>query len=265
MKSPTIIVCLKTVPDPEGPGSSYEIDCESKKVIPTGIPQVINPFDENALEVALSLKDLWGGSVVAISMAEKATAPVLQKSLAVGADALIFLDDPLFKDLDSRSTALVLSAAIKKLGSYDLILTGRQAADWDFGQVGLLVAEMLQIPGVNLAQKVELKNGTLIIEKLKRTGYEVVIAPTPSLVTVSSEAGELRMYKLKAFLDARKKPLTIWKITDLGIEPATLSTRNIWKLSTPPSRSRNCFLVEGDSPHEKARNLVLKLRQDQLI
>ncbi|MGD0231820.1 MAG: electron transfer flavoprotein subunit beta/FixA family protein, partial [Syntrophorhabdales bacterium] len=181
MKAPTIIVCIKCIPDPEGPRSAYEVRCEEKKVVPIGIPPVINPYDENALEVAVSLKEHWGGKVIAVNMSEKALTPVLKKALSVGADELILLEDPLFKDLTSASTAHVLCAAIKKLGEFDLILTGRQAADWDFGQTGLLISEMLHIPGINLAQKVVLRDGTVVIERLKRQGYEVLVASTPAL------------------------------------------------------------------------------------
>lgn len=198
-------------------------------------------------------------------MAEKSTTPVLKKALSVGADELILLEDPLFKDLTSNSTALVLSAAIRKIGAYDLIFTGRQAADWDFGQVGLLIAEMLKIPGINLAQKVELRDGTVTVERLKRSGYEVLSASLPVLVTVSSEAGDLRLPTLKAIQDTRKKPVTVWRMADLGIDASSLKTKNISALTRPPATKRDCVFIEGDSSQEKGENLALKIRQDKVI
>ncbi len=107
-------MCIKDVPDPEGPRSSYEIHSDIKKVVPIGIPPVINPYDENALELAVQLKDLWGGKVIALNMSEKAVTPILKKALSVGADELILLEDSAFKDLTSYATAQVLSAAIQK-------------------------------------------------------------------------------------------------------------------------------------------------------
>jgi electron transfer flavoprotein beta subunit len=211
------------------------------------------------------LKDLWGGRVIAINMAEKSTTPVLKKALSVGADELILLEDPLFKDLTSNSTALVLSAAIRKIGAYDLIFTGRQAADWDFGQVGLLIAEMLKIPGINLAQKVELRDGTVTVERLKRSGYEVLSASLPVLVTVSSEAGDLRLPTLKAIQDTRKKSVTVWRMADLGIDTSSLKTKNIFALTRPPATKRDCVFIEGDSSQKKGENLALKIRQDKVI
>ena len=265
MKPLTIIVCIKNVPDPEGPSSAFEIHSDTKKVVPVGIAPVINPYDENALEVAVSLKDSWGGRVIALNMTEKAVTPILKKALSVGADELIILEEPAFKDLTSSSKAKVLSAAIRKIGSYDLILTGRQATDWDFGQVGLLIAEILKIPAVNLAQAVQLQEDGILVEKLRKVGYEKVMVTIPALITVSNEVGDLRLPTLKAIQDARKKPVTLWRSVDLGIEPGALKMTKIRSLTTPPSRSRTCFFIDGESPQEKGMNLALRLRQDRVL
>jgi electron transfer flavoprotein beta subunit len=265
MKAPTIIVCLKVVPDPEGPASAFEVHADAKKVVPVGIPPVINPFDENALEVAARLKDQWGGRLVALNVAEKATASILRKALSVGADELILAEDVAFDGLTSHSVARVLSAAVNKIGPYDLVLTGRQAADWDSGQTGLLLAEMLKIPAVNLAKSVELQEGRVIVEKLKRVGYEVVDASLPALATVSSEAGDLRWPTVKALQEARKKPVTTWTHEDLSIDVGTLKARNIVSLSSPPSRARSCVFIDGSSPDERGQNLAIRLRQDRVL
>jgi electron transfer flavoprotein beta subunit len=265
MKAPTIIVCIKAVPDPEGTRAAFEIHSTEKKVVAVGIPPVINPYDENALEMAAALKDNWGGKIIAINMSEKALTPVLKKSLSVGTDELILLEDPLFKDLTSSSVAQVLSSAIKKIGNYDLILTGRQATDWDCGQTGLLLAEMLAIPGINLVQKVVLRDGAITVERLRRQGHEVLIASTPALLTVSSEAGDLRLPTLKTIQDAKKKPVTIWRAKDLEIEPSSLRTRNIVSLSPPADTKRNCAFIEGNSAYEKGENLALMLRKDRVL
>jgi electron transfer flavoprotein beta subunit len=126
-------------------------------------------------------------------MGERLAKAVLREAQSVGADELILLEDKHFKDLDGYSTVYVLATAIKKIGKYHLILVGRQAADWDFGQVGLIMAEILQIPSINLAQKVRVEGETVIAEKLKRNGYENVRTPMPALITVGNEIGELRL------------------------------------------------------------------------
>lgn len=202
--------------------------------------------------------------MIALNMSEKALTPVLKKALSVGADELILLEDQLFKDLSCISTAHILSAAIRKIGAYDLILTGRQAADWDFGQTGLLIAEILNIPGINLAQKVVMRDGAITVERLKRQGYEVLVASTPALVTVSSETGDLRLATLKAIQDARKKPVTVWKASDLELD-SLIRARSVALLRPPSAAKRDCVFIEGDSAYEKGENLALKLRKDRVI
>jgi electron transfer flavoprotein beta subunit len=100
MKELQIIVCIKQIPDPEGPADAFKVDSEAKKVIPVGIPPVINPFDENALEAALRIKNQFDAKVTVLSMGEKLAQPVLRKALAAGADDLVLLMDQHFKDLD---------------------------------------------------------------------------------------------------------------------------------------------------------------------
>ena len=265
MTPPTIIVCIKDVPDPEAPGSSYEIHSDTKRVVPIGIPPVINPYDENALELAVQLKDRCGGRVIAFNMSDKAVAPILKKALAVGADELILLEDPAFEGLSSQATAQVLSAGIRKIGRFDLIIAGRQAADWDSGQVGLLIAGILKIPGINLVRKVELQADSITVERLRRNGYEVITASLPALVTVGSEVGDLRLANLKAIQDARKKPVTTWRSADLGLSPTLLKKRNLRAIIPPPSQARRCLLMDGKSAQEKAENLALRLRKDRVI
>ena len=265
MKPPTIIVCIKDIPDPEGPRSAYEIRSDEKRVVPIGIPPVINPYDENALELTMRLKDRWGGRVIALNMCEKAVLPVLKKALSVGADELILLEDQAFRNLTSYATAWVLSAAIRKIGDYDLVVTGRQAADWDAGQVGLLLAGILELPGINLVQSAEIEGGTIIAERLTRTGHETVMAPLPALITVSSEVGDLRLATIKAIQDAKKKSVTKWGAADLSLDFALLRSRVIRSLTPPPPPSRHCHFIEGKTSEKKAENLAARLRRDKVI
>jgi electron transfer flavoprotein beta subunit len=264
MKELNIIVCAKQIPDPEGPSAAYKVDITAKRVILTGIPPVINPFDENALEVALRLKDVHGMRLTVLSMGEKLAKPVLRKALSAGADELILIQDEVLHDLDSWSTAYVLSAAVKKIGAYGLVLTGRQAGDWDCGQTGLIIAEFLQIPGINLAQKVSLEEGRVVVHKMKMGGYEVVKAPVPALVTVSSEVGDLRSIPLKSIMASGSKPVNVWSIEDLEVDTSRLRRRHIQELYAP-KRERQCTFIEGGSPKEKGENLAIRLKADKII
>jgi len=261
-----IIVCIKQVLDPEAPSSSFQVDPEAKKIIPPkGVPPVLNPFDENALEAALKIKDSLGAEITVISMGGALARPVLRRALAVGADELILLEGDGFADLDTYATASILATAIKKIGEYDLILCGRQAADTDAGQVGSGVAEILDIPSITAAGKIEAGNGKVRVERMVSDGYEVIEAPLPALVTASNEIGELRSADLRALMAAQKKPLTVWNAQELQVETSQMKRVNMLKLSAPPRREVECQFVEGESLEEAGANLALKLREAKII
>ena len=139
-----MIVCAKQVIDPEAPPASFKIDTANNRVIPPeGVPPVISPFDENAVEAALRIKDKQDSKITVLSLGNNLVRDVVKKPLSMGADELVLLEDEGFVGGDSWSTAYALAMAIKKIGEYDLIFCGRQAADWDSGQVGSGIAEFL--------------------------------------------------------------------------------------------------------------------------
>jgi electron transfer flavoprotein beta subunit len=154
---------------------------------------------------------------------------------------------------------------IKRIGPYDLILTGRQAGDWDFGLTGLLIAEILQIPSINLARKVTIiDNNKVLVEKLNRDGYQVVSAPMPVLVTVSSEVGDLRYTSVLALRAVSSKPVKVYGAADLEIDQEKLETRHILKLVSN-NIQRECRYVKGESSQERGENLAIVLREDGVI
>ncbi len=173
-----IIVCMKQVLDPEVPLSLFKIDTEAKQaVLPKATPPVLSPFDENALEAALKIKDSQPANITVISLGKKLTRAVVKASLAAGADQLFLLEDESFSDFNTFLTANALAAAIKKLGQYDLILCGIQAADTNAGQVGTGIASLLGIPCITFARKVELDGDRVKVERSLPDGYEVVEVP----------------------------------------------------------------------------------------
>ena len=261
-----IIVCLKQVPDPSASSSGTTVDTEAKRVIlPQGTPPVINPYDENALEAALMIKDAQGAKITVISAGRNLAKTVLRKSLAVGADDLILLEDNAFEKLDSYATAHILAAAIRETGEYDLILCGRQAADTDAGQVGSGIAEILKIPCITAACKLELSNGKVMVERVVSDGFEEIEAPTPALVTASSEIGELRYPGVKEIMAAQKVPITVRNGQELGVDVSRLKRLNLVSLSAPQGRQTECQFIGGETPEEAGANLALKVREAQLL
>jgi electron transfer flavoprotein beta subunit len=262
MKEMNIIVCAKQIPDPEAPFSNVSVDVENKEVI-VDAPDVISPYDENALEAALRIKEEVGGKITVLSMGKKVSDTVLRKTLAAGADALILVEDPAFELLESSSVAYVLSCAVKKIGDYDLILMGRQAGDWDSGQVGLILGELLGIPTISLARSVKAKDGSVLVEKTIPIGYEVVEAGLPALVTVSNEVGELRYVSRTKMLGLIRKPIRIpkWGMSALSADGEMLKNVQMVELSPPPDMGRDCVFIEGASPEETAEKLAAVFKE----
>ena len=264
-----MIVCVKQVIDPEAPPASFKVDPAANKVVPPpGVPPVISPFDEQAVEAALRIKDAQGGKITVLSLGTNLLREVVKRPLAMGADELVLLEDDAFADGDSWSTAYALAMAIKKIGEYDLIFCGRQAADWDAGQVGSGIAEILGLPSVTVAQKIDVTDSKAKVERVTANGYEVIEVPLPALITVSNELGEPRYPKITGIMAAKKKEPTIWKPADIGVEDSQIGANGrrakLLKLFQPV-REGKCEIIEGENPEEAGANLALKLREAKLL
>jgi len=264
-----IIVCVKQVPDPEIPPARFKIDPEAKKVIPPpGVPPVISVFDERAVEAACRLKDKHSAKITAITMGPGKVSDVVKHALAMGADEGIVLQDESFENLDSFGTAYILAKAIEKIGEYDLILCGRQAADWDSGQVGSILAETLGIPVVTIAKDIEAVDGKIKVARVLKDGYEVVEAQMPCLVTVSNELGLPRLPSGMGIVMAARKQIPVWTAQDIQAdlsqaEPAGPHTE-ILNLFVPV-REGKCEIIVGETGSEAAVNLAIKLREAHVI
>ena len=261
-----IIVCAKQVPDPEGPPSSFEVNEAERRVIPRGIPPVINSFDENALEAAIRVKEAVGARITLLSLGKGISRAVILKAVAAGADASVLLEDDALDAslLDSFATARLLAAAVERMEGRDLILCGRQAADTNAGQVGLGLAQLLGIPAITLAQKVEVDDGRVRVERVLPDGYEVVEASLPALVTVSGEVGDLRYPSLQAIKAAKGLPQSVLSLSDLSQQPPQKGLVETVSLAAP-SRERRCAMVEAESAQEAGRKLALLLHKDKVI
>ena len=263
-----IIVCVKQVIDPEAPPASFKIDAAKNKAEMHGVPPVIDPYGEYAVEAALRVKEAAGGKITVISLGVNLLREVVKKPLAMGADELILLEDEAYVGGDSWSTANTIAAAVKKIGAYDMIMCGREASDTNAGQTGLAIAEILGLPCVNLARKVEAKDGKLRIERVSSSGYDVIESPTPVVITVSNEIGQPRYPTVKGIMAAKKVEPVIWKPTDIGIGAAdtgaSAQRTKMQKLFQPVYEGK-CDFAAGDSPEEMAADLATKLRQAKVL
>jgi electron transfer flavoprotein beta subunit len=265
-----IVVCVKQVPNPEAAFSMFKVDEQAKKVVPaSGLQMVMSPFDEQALEAALRIRDAGTDTrITVMTLGLESARAVLKHGLAMGADDGVLLGDTAFQDGDAYSTARVLSAAIGRLGDCDLVLTGRQAADWDAGIVGCGIAELLHLPVITFARDLKVGDGVVRVERVVENGFDVIEAPLPAVVTVSNELGAARAPSLRETMRAARKPVATWSATDLGLESneigAAGARRVLDRLFVPPKKGA-CELVNGATPEEQGSNLAQRLLQAKLL
>jgi electron transfer flavoprotein beta subunit len=264
-----IIVCIKQVPDHEAPQESFVVNASGNKVEFRGIQPVLSLFDENALEAALKIRDTYDGGIrISMLCAGRSIAkPVMMKGLAAGADELVTVEDESFDHhlMDSFETSAVLAAAIRKIERYDLILVGRQAADWNAGQAGVGIAVKLGIPVITLARKVSISDRKVIVERLIPDGYEVVEADLPAVVMVSNEVGELRYPTMIQRRDAKNKPVISWGKVDIDYLPGEDRKVRLRLLIRPEMKPRKCCFITGNSPAELGNNLATALLSGTVI
>lgn len=187
-----IIVLAKQVPDTRNVGK--DAMKEDGTINRAALPAIFNPEDLNALEQALQIKEQNPGTTITIlTMGPPRAAEIIREAIFRGADTGIVLTDRAFAGADTLATSYALSAAIKKIGHYDLIIAGRQAIDGDTAQVAPQVAEKLHLPQVTYAEKiVSISNGKVVVTRRIEAGVETVEAPLPLVITVNGSADECR-------------------------------------------------------------------------
>lgn len=187
-----IIVLAKQVPDTRNVGK--DAMKEDGTINRAALPAIFNPEDLNALEQALKLKEQYPGSkVTLLSMGPARAAEIIREGMYRGADGGIVLSDRAFAGSDTLATSYALSAAVAKIGQYDLIIGGRQAIDGDTAQVGPQIAEKLHLPQVTYAEDIiEVKDGKALVKRRIESGVETVRTPIPAVITVNGSAAPCR-------------------------------------------------------------------------
>jgi len=264
-----IIVCVKEIQDPEIPPSKFKLDEEAKRVIPPeGIPTVMSPYDEQAVELALRLRDEQGGKITLFTVGPESVSRIVKHGLAMGADEGIILEDKAFEGSDSFAVAYLLGKAIERIGNYDLILCGREAADWGEGLVGSLLAEALGLPLVTLAESVEVSGNRLHVKRVTLDGYQVFSVPIPAVVTVSNEVGRPRLPTGWGIISASQKSLPTWNAEEIEAEVSRLgagAARKKFVKLFVPERKRTCEIIEGETVAEASAKLVKRMVESGMI
>ena len=254
-----IIVCIKQVPDT----IDVKIDPATNTLIREGVASIINPFDTYAIEEGVRLKEKFGGKVIVLTMGPPQAAQALKEAISVGADEAILLSDRAFAGSDTLATSYTLASGIKKIGSFDIILCGKQASDGDTAQVGPGISTHLNIPQVTYVKKIEEISGNKAkVERMVEEGYEIIEAPLPCLMTVVKEINEPRLPSLKGKMRANKAEIITWTAKELGLLPSHIglngSPTKVVKIFTPPPRTGGQIL-KGE-PNDVAGQLAELLK-----
>ena len=220
-----LAVCINHVPDT---AAKITLAPDGKNIDKTGVTFVLNPYDEFAIEECLRLKEKNGGEVIAISLGGDAHKETLRKELAMGVDKAVLLKDDSLRD--SFSVAIALADYLKEI-SPDVIFFGKQSVDSDDAAVGTMVAEMLGLPSISVAVKLEITNGTAIAEREIEGGKEKVQATLPAVFTAQKGLNEPRYPSLKGIMAAKSKPI------EEKVPAAAQPKVEVIALRKPPSKS----------------------------
>lgn len=238
-----IVVCVKQVPDTD----DVRIDPERKTLVREGIPLILNPLDEHALEAALRIKHTHGAEVTALSLGPPSAEQVLRHALGMGCDAAVLVSDRAAAGSDTWATATALAAAVHKIadrpagtGGVDLVICGDHSSDGDTGQVGPELAEILGFHQATYAMGIEVEGAALRVRRLLTGAIETVRVPLPAVLTVMKDIGKPRRPGLRGMKAAREAEITVWTVVDLGLEAEEVgllgSPTQVLDLRKPPAR-----------------------------
>ena len=265
-----IFVCIKEIQNPELVSDLFRVDEERKEVIPVrDMPLVTSPFDEQAIEAALRIRDRGAAATItAVTLGPKSSQTAIKRALSMGADKGILISDPDLEKQDSFGVAAALRRAIEKSGPFDLILAGRQAADWDAGIVGCGIAELFHIPIVTFAKDIRLDGRKVIVERVLDDGSETVETTLPCVVTIANELGEPRKASLRETMRAAKKPVVSYDAAALSLTADGLgdaTTRRTRDRLYIPVRDGRCEMFAGGTPADIAQRIATRLREGKYL
>jgi electron transfer flavoprotein beta subunit len=207
-----IVVTVKQVPDPNS-----SLSLEADNTLSREKEVVLDPGDECGVEEGLRLKEAHGGEVVLVSMGPERAKDAIRKGLSMGADRGILVTDPQLAGADALLTARALAAAVRSENP-DLVICSTESYDGSTGMVPPMLAELLGVPQLTFAKKVEVDGSNIKIHRQTADGYQVVEAATPVLITVTAGIAEPRYASLKGIMAARSKEIKQVGFGDLGIE-----------------------------------------------
>ena len=264
-----ILVLIKQVPET----NAVRMDEETGTMIRAGVEAIINPLDLYAIEAAIQLREANPDSeIVAVSMGPPKAMSAIKEAISMGVDTGVLLTDRAFAGADTWATSYVLAAAIRKLGTFDLILCGERATDGDTGQVGPGIAAWLDLPvATYIGKVVSVDGGKARVQRLVEDGHEVLDVDLPAVLTVVKEIADPRLPTLRGKQKARKADIPAWGVDDLDVVPENLglkgSPTRVVKIFRP-SVTRECEMLQptdGQSLEDACDRVVAFLTKKELL
>jgi electron transfer flavoprotein beta subunit len=258
-----IVVCVKRVPDT---AAEKKLDPEDFTLDRETVESIMNPVDEYGVEEALRLKEEHGGEVTVLTMGPgPAEKQAVRKALALGADKGVLVTDDAIHGSDAMATAYVLALALADLDP-DLVILGSESTDARTSLVPQALAQLLALPGLTDAKKIEVADGTITIHREEEGGYEVIEAQLPAVVSVVKGINEPRYATLKGIMSAKSKPVDVRSGDDIGLDPAEVGlmgskTEVVEARPRPPKEQGTLVKDEGDG-HVKLADF---LQQNKFI
>lgn len=230
-----ILVCISKAPDTTAKISFTDNDTKFNN---DGVQFIVNPYDEwYALVRGLELKETLGGSVTVINVGLAENDPIIRKALAIGADDAVRIN----KEANDALSVAKEIAAFAQAGGYDMILTGKETIDYNGSQVGGMIAEIMDLPSISLATKLDISGNTATIEREIQGGKEVVTTSMPFVLSSAKGMAEARIPNMRGIMAARTKPLQV-------VEPQfTEEATSVAWYSLPPQKAE-CKMIDADNP-----------------
>jgi len=252
-----IAVLVKWVPEPQGTPRLGE----DHLLVREGVDGSLDPGDEYGLERALQLVERDGGEVTVVSMGPEVAVAAVQRGLAMGASRGVLVTDDALRGADTLVTARALAAAIRSIGTVDLIVAAVESTDGYTGTLPITVAELLGLPSVTFATSLDIEGSELHAERQTAAGTETVACPVPVVVTVTTGVAEPRYPSLKGVMAAKAKPIDRPSLAELGLADADVgSTQTMDSVEAAPEKSGGRVIEAGPETAAEIADLLTEAR-----
>jgi len=264
-----VVVCIKQTPSTTAEFTvvNGEVNWED----PGGKPNILNPWDEYAVEEALRIQEKHGGETTALTMGPASSEEALKNCLAMGCSEAILVSDEAFTGADTLGTARVLAAAIRKAGDVQIALFGRQAIDGDTGHTIVQVAQKLgwsPLTYVSSILELDPESNSIKVERLVEEGKETVTANLPVVISVVKEINEPRYPSFMGIRKANRATIPVWTAADLAVDGGTgnSASKADWSnIYAIPAKDAAVEIIEAETVEEQARQLVDRLFEEKVI